>query len=89
MRLELNGELIYERPVEPDWGTRFGFYHDRTRTQSRVRNVVLSGDWPEWSAELGAKLLERKTPLSAADAAAIQAILGPQLMSNDPVGTPK
>ena len=79
VRIELNGALVYERPVEPGWGTRFGLYHDRLKSSSRIRNVVLSGDWPEWTRALENGLLDRKTPISAADAEAIDSILTPRL----------
>ena len=85
VRVELNGQLVYERPLEPAWGSRFGLYHDRTKTSARVRNVVLSGDWPQWSPELADKLLERKAPLSPANVEAIQAILTPRLSGEEPV----
>ncbi len=85
VRVELNDQLVYERPLEPAWGSRFGLYHDRTKTSSRVRNVVLSGDWPQWSPELADKLLERKAPLSPANVEAIQAILTPRLSGEEPV----
>jgi len=79
VRLELNGVLVYERPVEKGWGTRFGLYHDRLKSSSRIRNVRLSGDWPEWSPELANTLLERTRPLAPADEKAIRAILTPRL----------
>ena len=59
-------------------------YHDRTKTSSRVRNVVLSGDGPKWSPELADKLLERKVPLSPANVEAIQSILTPRLSGEEP-----
>jgi hypothetical protein len=79
IRLELNGELVYERPLETESGSRFGLYHDVHKTSSRIRNIVLSGDWPEWSPELASNLLERKVPLAPADERAIRAILEPRL----------
>ena len=45
--LSLNDQVIYERPVEPDSGRRFGLLHFRRRGLARVRNVVMTGDWPE------------------------------------------
>ena len=45
--LSLNDQEIYERSLEDFSGTHFGIYHDRRATSARVRNVVLSGDWPE------------------------------------------
>lgn len=43
----LNGELIYQRVVDFAGDHTFGFYRDRTRSAARIRNVVMSGDWPE------------------------------------------
>lgn len=45
--LSLNGEEIYQRSLEDVTGTHFGIYHDRNKSSVQVRNVVLTGDWPE------------------------------------------
>lgn len=45
--LELNGEQIYERAIGDLSNRHFGLYHDRARSGAQVRNVVLSGEWPE------------------------------------------
>ena len=45
--LKLNGVAVYERPIERSNLRQFGFYHDKSRHAVRVRNVVLSGDWPK------------------------------------------
>ncbi len=44
--LELNGQPIYQRKLENanDW--LFSFFHYQDQTEARVRNVVLTGDWP-------------------------------------------
>ena len=47
VRLELNGELIYEHAIDAGTSPQFGFYHDRARTSAKVRNVVLTGNWPD------------------------------------------
>jgi tetratricopeptide (TPR) repeat protein len=44
--LELNGELIYERPLEPDMERTFGLFHYEDQTEARARNLVLAGNWP-------------------------------------------
>ena len=44
--LELNGVVVYERPLEASNGRQFGFYHDKGQTAARARNVVLRGRWP-------------------------------------------
>jgi tetratricopeptide (TPR) repeat protein len=46
-RLTLNGTLVYERPLEPGNDRLFGFFHEKNRTSSQVRNVVLRGEWPD------------------------------------------
>ena len=43
----LNDKPVYERTLEPDNDRQFGFYHDKHSTAVRVRNVVLTGDWPK------------------------------------------
>jgi len=45
--IKLNGEEIYQRPLEDIGGRHFGIYHDKNQTTARVRNVVLTGDWPQ------------------------------------------
>jgi hypothetical protein len=49
--LVLNGATVHEGPFDPTGGRRFGFYHDKDRTDARVRDVVLRGDWPESFAD--------------------------------------
>ncbi len=45
--VSLNDTPIYERTLEPDNDRQFGLYHDKHTTAARVRNVVLTGDWPK------------------------------------------
>ena len=45
--IALNGEEVYDRPLEDLSGRHFGLYHDRNKSAAQVRNVTLSGDWPE------------------------------------------
>jgi hypothetical protein len=47
MKIELNGAVVYERPLEPAVERLFGIYHDRDKTGARVRNAVLTGNWPK------------------------------------------
>ncbi|HEX3447558.1 MAG TPA: DUF1583 domain-containing protein, partial [Isosphaeraceae bacterium] len=44
--LELNGQPIYERPIEPLNQRAFGLFHYADQTQVRVRNVSYQGNWP-------------------------------------------
>jgi hypothetical protein len=43
----LNGQGIYERPLEPSNRRFFGLFHYVDKTSVRVRNVVMRGDWPK------------------------------------------
>jgi hypothetical protein len=45
--VSLNGELVYERPIEPINQRTFGLFHYTDRTEVRVRRVSLTGDWPK------------------------------------------
>jgi hypothetical protein len=61
VKLELNGTAIYSRKLEPNSERVFGLFHYKERTGVRVRNVVLSGDWPEKLAPTEmADLLDRE-----------------------------
>ena len=44
--LELNGQAIYERTLEPTNQRYFGLFHYADETQVRVRNVSYQGRWP-------------------------------------------
>lgn len=44
--LTLNGERIYERPVESCSQRTFGLFYFADETQARVRNIVWKGNWP-------------------------------------------
>ena len=45
--VSLNDKTVYERTLEPDNDRQFGLYHDKHTTAARVRNVVLTGEWPK------------------------------------------
>ncbi len=45
--LELNGQQIYERTLEPGNRRIFGLFHYADQGESRVRRVVMRGDWPK------------------------------------------
>jgi hypothetical protein len=47
VRLILNGNLVFERPLESSNSRQFGLFYDRQSTDAKVRNVILSGKWPE------------------------------------------
>jgi hypothetical protein len=43
----LNGQLIYERPVDFGGDLTFGLYRDATQSAAEVRKIVMTGEWPE------------------------------------------
>ncbi|MFM9962148.1 MAG: DUF1583 domain-containing protein [Planctomycetaceae bacterium] len=45
--IELNGKEVVSEKIEPTNSRRIGFFHDAAQTDLRIRNVVLSGDWPK------------------------------------------
>ena len=45
--LILNGTEVYRRRWEPAAGRQFGLFHDPTKYHVQVRNVVLTGNWPD------------------------------------------
>ncbi len=45
--IELNGQAVFERALEPTLGRQFGLFHYKDQTSAQVRNVVLKGNWPE------------------------------------------
>ena len=55
--LSINGNDTYRRQWETSFHHQFGFFHDPTQTHIRVRNIRLTGKWPE---KLPANLMEMK-----------------------------
>ena len=45
--ITLNDQLIYQRPVDPNSETQFGLYRPTRNAEARVRQVLMTGDWPE------------------------------------------
>ena len=45
--LTLNGEVIYQRTIDFGGDHKFGFYRSQGETTAKIRNVVMTGDWPE------------------------------------------
>ena len=45
--LSINGQDIYERKWETNIAPQFGLFHEINKSQVRVRNIRLSGNWPE------------------------------------------
>ncbi len=48
LQIRLNEELVFEKPIEilPQ-GTIFGLFHYADKTKARVKNITLTGPWPE------------------------------------------
>ncbi|MDB4614449.1 DUF1583 domain-containing protein [bacterium] len=46
VQLSINGQPVYEHPLEPNEERKFGFFYDKNKSSARIRNVVLKGDWP-------------------------------------------
>lgn len=44
--VSLNGELVYQRPANAS-GEPFGFFYDPSKTNAKIRNVKMTGDWPD------------------------------------------
>ncbi len=43
--VSLNGTVVFERPIEPGQSTRFGIFRYKQQA-AKVRNAILTGDWP-------------------------------------------
>ena len=55
--LELNGQPVFERPIDQGNTRQFGLYHDKELTSVQVRNVVLKGHWPETLTDVDRRAL--------------------------------
>ena len=83
--LEINGQVVFERPVAPADDRTFGLFHYKDRTSSRVRDVILRGDWPEkFEAGRVAGLTARsRPPLDETDRRADHALIGEATLTMD------
>src|SRR5262249_51239480 len=45
--IELNGQVVYERNLEPTNQRTFGLFHFLGNSAVRVRNALMRGDWPK------------------------------------------
>ena len=72
LQVSLNGDLIFERQVTDQSDLRFGFYR-RQQQSLKVRNAVLTGEWPETvTAEIRNNLLALSKPIPSETMHAIQ-----------------
>ncbi|MEI7702773.1 MAG: DUF1583 domain-containing protein, partial [Planctomycetia bacterium] len=62
--LTLNDQKVSVAAVPPDGDTRPGIFYNRSRTEARVRNIVLSGPWPETVTQADLNELLRSQPAS-------------------------
>jgi hypothetical protein len=85
--LSINGVLVYEHTLRQEDRRQFGLFHFRTRTTARVRNIVLSGDWPKsLTAEDWTALTQsRATSLTAGEQHVLDRILDEEAFSTDVV----
>lgn len=82
--ITLNGATICERPLELDNSRQFGFYHDKNATSVKVRNVVLTGDWPmSLSPEIIAGLTAPATQLNDAARRQLRATIEEKYRATD------
>lgn len=63
--IELNGVLIFQRKLESTNDRLFSFFRYQDQTDARIRNVVLSGNWPEQIPREEELFSRRRTPADA------------------------
>lgn len=59
--VELNGQVVYERTLEPTNLRTFGLFHFQGNSAVRVRNAVLRGEWPQTVPPLDGQALADDT----------------------------
>ncbi len=69
----LNGTIVCERPLEAELDRRFGIFRYKHQS-SQIRNIVLSGNWPERLPE-GAEKFELDQPSSPASVRSVAKIV--------------
>ena len=82
--LSLGGVEILRRAVEPTSDRRFGLFRYKSQTTARVRNVVLTGNWPaELSSAEQADLLVPATAATPSEQLARHKIIGEEIFTHD------
>ena len=82
--LDLNGQTIYERPLESSLGRQFGLFHYKDQTAAQARNIVLRGHWPDkvTKEQLGNLLaLDAASPQTDSIRRARHAVIGESLFA--------
>ena len=73
LHIDLNGQLVGAFPVTSD--QQFSFFHFKDQTESRIRNVVLEGEWPEaLDDSIRSDLFAHRKPPSAAESVVAEMI---------------
>lgn len=85
LTLSLNGETIYVRPLDFAGDTNFGLFRDPSESAVRVRNIILSGDWPE---TVPAEFLQNPTAVideatQKKNRLSLHSMAGPELLSEN------
>jgi hypothetical protein len=78
--IALNGQLVFERQLEPTNLRTFGFFHYEDKTKARIRHVVWKGDWPRELPKLSQQEL---TDVSMVESLAKHAAELPKTISID------
>ena len=83
LTLSVNGTEVYQHEIRPIDSHQFGLFHFRDRTESRVRNVVLSGNWPRVLNDESFQqlMVGDQQPLTLAENKALDRITGDQPFS--------
>ncbi len=83
LRVVLNGDLVYERTVEPEIDLQVGLYRGKGRSL-RVRELKLAGLWPETlTAEIRNNMLASNKQYTPADRRLLHDILGERFFIQD------
>jgi len=63
VRLSLNGQLVYERPLEATNLRSFGLFHYADQTEAQVRRITWRGGWPPEVPSLADQELAGDSPV--------------------------
>jgi len=85
LTVSLNGVEIYQRPIDWVGDQRFGFFRDPSAGGVQIRNVVLTGDWPETVPQecFNNPAATEARPHSDADRQAFNRLLREEFLSED------
>jgi tetratricopeptide (TPR) repeat protein len=83
LTIELNGTLIFKRRLEKEVERTFGLFHYQDQSAVRVRNVVLTGKWPEKLASLDDASFAGAGAASAEEARLRRALIGERGLGQD------